>query len=129
MGHLQYPIEDVRLERIKVRFPGGGTPSVANVPVTTLAKIPEYAEHYPEFNMFGEMPAWALFVRHAKGISIKDCSFSTDATDYRPAIVADDVSGLTGVGLKISGADKSKTLVVRNGKGVRVDGINIKVAK
>ena len=80
-------IEDVRLERIKVRFPGAGSTSVANVPFTALAKIPEYAEHYPEFNMFGEMPAWALFVRHAKGISIKDCSFSADATDYRPAVV------------------------------------------
>jgi polygalacturonase len=123
VGHKEFPIEDIKLERIKIRYPGAGSASIANVSVSNLAKIPEYAENYPEFNMFGELPAWALFIRHAKGISIKDCSFTLAASDYRPAIVADDVSNFTGSKVKILGADKSPTLVVRNGRGIKVHGL------
>ena len=74
MGHKEFPIEDVMLSNIRVHYPGGGTTAVANAPVNALGKIPEYAENYPEFNMFGELPAWGLFIRHAKGLSMKDCS-------------------------------------------------------
>ena len=123
MGHLQYPIEDVRLERIRVRFPGGGSTAVANVPVTALAKIPEYAEHYPEFNMFGEMPAWALFIRHAKGISIKDCSFSSERKDYRPAIILDDVTNLSAAKLSLTGVKNGPNIVTRKAKGIHLSGI------
>ena len=127
MGHLQYPIENVRLERIKVRYPGAGTTTIANSPVSGLARIPEYAEHYPEFNMFGEMPAWALFVRHAKGVSIKECSFSVDARDYRPAFVLDDVFNFSTTKVKISGA--KATAVVRKGRATKIDGFLVMPVK
>ena len=97
------------------------------MPVTALAKIPEYAEHYPEFNMFGEMPAWALFVRHARGVSIKDCSFSADAPDYRPAFVLDDVSKFSASKVKISGA--KAVAVVRKGRATKIDGFVVKQVK
>ena len=127
MGHLQYPIENVRLERIKVRYPGAGTTTIANSPVSGLARIPEYAEHYPEFNMFGEMPAWALFVRHAIGVSIKECSFSVDARDYRPAFVLDDVFNFSTTKVKISGA--KATAVVRKGRATKIDGFLVMPVK
>ncbi len=123
MGHLQFPIENVRLERIKVRYPGAGSTTIAKAP----AVIPEYAEHYPEFNMFGEMPAWALFVRHARGVTIKDCSFSADAPDYRPPFVLDDVTKFSASKINISGA--KAVAVVRKARATKIDGFTIKQGK
>ena len=127
MGHLQFPIENVRLERIKVRYPGAGSSLVANAPVTALAKIPEYAERYPEFNMFGELPAWGLFVRHAKGITVKECSFTAAKSDYRPAIVLDDVINFNATKLLISDQSKATKVVMRNSKKVRVPDLKVKI--
>jgi hypothetical protein len=124
MGHKQFPIENVRLTSIKVHFPGGGSEKVATV---DIAKIPEYAEHYPEFNMFGEMPAWGLFIRHAKGITINNCQFDVAKNDYRPALALDDVTKITATKLQISGADKNPTAIVRKGKQVRLTGIKTRL--
>lgn len=126
MGHKQFPIENVRLENINVHYPGGGSDKVAKADVT---KIPEYAEHYPEFNMFGEMPAWGLFVRHAKGITIKNCNFDLAKPDYRPALVLDDVNNFYATKLKITGADKRPTAVVRKSRVTKIDGFVVKQVK
>ena len=126
MGHKQFPIENVRLERIKIHYPGGGTTSVANAPVTQLSKIPEFAEQYPEFNMFGELPAWGLFVRHAKGISMKDCTFELAKADYRPAIVFDDVVNFKASRCYITGRDTKPLIVARKSKQISTPGLKIK---
>jgi hypothetical protein len=44
--------------------------------------------------MFGELPAWAFYVRHANGISFKNIKITLDDTDFRPAFVFDDVQNL-----------------------------------
>ncbi len=113
VGHKEFPIENVRLERIKIRYPGGGSQAIANVPITNLSKVPERAEEYPEFTMFGELPAWALYARHVRGLSIKDFSVTLDAKDYRPAFVLDDVKDAKATSISVKG-DANPTLVTRN---------------
>ena len=126
MGHKEFPIEGVKLERIKIHYPGGGSPKIANAPVTALSKIPEYAEHYPEFNMFGELPAWGLFVRHAKGIKVNDCSFDIAKPDYRPAIVLVDVSNFTATKLSISNKSTDPVMAIRNVKNLKAPNLKVK---
>ena len=41
--------------------------------------------------MFGELPAWGLYVRHVDGLTLNNVSLRIKAPDYRPAIVLDDV--------------------------------------
>ncbi|AIE84321.1 glycoside hydrolase family 28 protein [Fimbriimonas ginsengisoli] len=101
VGLKQAPIEDVRLERIHVRFAGGGTPEIAK---TTIAKVPERVKEYPEFTMFGELPSWALYARHVRGLKIADFSATLEKKDYRPPFALDDVRGLTATKVKIQGA-------------------------
>ncbi len=88
VGLPQAPVENVRLERIHIRFAGGGTPAIAKV---GPKGVPERVKEYPEFTMFGELPAWGLYMRHVRGVTVKDCSFRLDARDYRPAFAKDDV--------------------------------------
>lgn len=94
VGLPGHTIEEVVLKNITITYEGGGTKDKACFSYDTLSRVPENAAGYPEFSMFGELPAWALYVRHAKGISLNNVQFIQQQPDYRPAGIFDDVSGL-----------------------------------
>ena len=80
-----YPIEDLRLSAIRIHYAGGGTSRDA-------ALVPEEKEKdYPDPDMFGRMPAYALFVRHVVGLDVRDADFSFDTPELRPAVELQDV--------------------------------------
>ena len=43
--------------------------------------------------MFGVLPAYGVYVRHAKGLAFRDVELGFAHDDTRPAIVLDDVAG------------------------------------
>ena len=45
--------------------------------------------------MFGELPSWCLYLRHIRNIKLKDIQLKLVDEDFRPAIVDEDVEGLT----------------------------------
>jgi polygalacturonase len=94
VGMEGYAIENVVLENIEINYPGRATKGMAYIPLSRLNEVPEVVKEYPEFSMFGELPAWAFYVRHAKGISFKNIKITLDDTDFRPAFVFDDVQNL-----------------------------------
>ena len=51
-------ISDIRLKNIVIKFPGGVDRSMAKISIDNLATIPEKPDSYPEYDMFGELPAW-----------------------------------------------------------------------
>jgi len=118
VGHRDEPIEDVLLERIKIRFGGGGTKSVA---FRAVDQVPERPSDYPDFTEFGELPAWGIYLRHVKGLKIKDLTVTLDSADYRPAFVADDVNGLSMDAIKVTGVDPSPTIIVRGSRDLHID--------
>jgi hypothetical protein len=79
-----------------------------------LDNIPENESGYPEFHMFGELPAWGMFVRHVDGLKMKNISFSLEEPDFRSAIVFEDVQNLEVDGLKLDAKGGDKALVMRN---------------
>ena len=47
--------------------------------------VPEAANQYPEARMFGRLPAYGLYIRHAKGIRLRNVkSFPTHRTPGQP---------------------------------------------
>ena len=96
VGVPGFPIENVRLENIEIVYPGRGNAHFAYRGTTRkeLAAIPEMERAYPEFSQFKELPAWALYIRHAGNITLDNVKFTALAPDYRPALVCDDVKGL-----------------------------------
>ena len=58
-----------------------------------LDEVPENENRYPEFTMFGELPAWGFFLRHVDGLTLRNVQLTLRARDFRPAIVQDDVRG------------------------------------
>lgn len=80
-----HPVEDVTFDNVRVVFPGEGR--VANTPV------PEQEAEYPEFPVFHPLPSWALYLRHIRGVSFRECNFSTRKPDERPPVYLEDVDG------------------------------------
>ena len=116
VGIPDLPIENITLKNIEIVYPGGGNKLYAYRGTTPeeLDSIPEMIDYYPEFSQFKELPAWGLFIRHAKGITLDNVRFVAGAKDYRPAIVADDVDGLVIKNLKTDEpSSKGKKQVVK----------------
>ena len=85
-----YCIEDVTLRNINIQFQGGLSPEDVQAP----ADVPEEIEKYPEYKMFGPLPAKGAYLRHIRGISIDGLHLSFIKPDTRPLFVLDDVEGL-----------------------------------
>lgn len=81
-GHF---VEGVVLRDIRVEVLGNGTAAHAAKPV------PEKEKAYPENRMFGDsLPAYGLYVRHAKGITLDNVQFTLRNPDARPALSFED---------------------------------------
>jgi polygalacturonase len=81
-----HPVENVALSNINLTFDGGGARERAS------AAIPEKETAYPESTMFGELPAYAFFCRHVKGLTLNNIQIRTSKSDLRHAAVLDDVA-------------------------------------
>ena len=113
-------VENVLIENVEVRFPGGGDSSYACVKTSELDKVPEMPKAYPEFSQFKELPAWGFYIRHASGVTFKNVTLSAAAKDYRPAVVLDDVADSDFKGLKATAPSlKKKIFVAGNCKNIK----------
>lgn len=83
-GLAGHPIENVRLQNISLTYDGGGTEADA------VRHPDEHPGAYPEPSMFGPLPAWGLWVRHARGLAIDGLQLAVSARDARPPILLDD---------------------------------------
>ena len=63
----------------------------AKISLDALESVPEKPAAYPDFSMFRELPAWGIYIRHARDVKITNLSLSCAKKDYRTAIVLDDV--------------------------------------
>lgn len=88
-------VRDVLLENIDISYPGRANTGMAYRPYHQLHLVPQERAAYPEYSMFGELPAYGLFVRHVDGLQVKNLTVRCRDTDFRPALVLDDVQRLS----------------------------------
>ncbi|HMD85469.1 MAG TPA: glycoside hydrolase family 28 protein [Terriglobia bacterium] len=81
-------IENVTLANIRIQFQGGGTLADAS------REVPELPAHYPEYDMFGVLPASGFYCRHVKNLRLVNTQVAFAHEDLRPALVCEDVAGL-----------------------------------
>ena len=87
-GIKGYPIENVTLNNIRIQYAGGGKVSDTN------RAIPELDDDYPKAKMFGVLPAYGFFIRHAKNIKLHDIELSYENEEYRSVLLCEDVDQL-----------------------------------
>lgn len=82
------PVEDVTLRGLRFVQQGGGQPDYAT------RAIPEMVDSYPDPDVFGPTSAWGLYMRHVRGVVLRDIELEALAPDPRKPVVTEDVSGL-----------------------------------
>jgi polygalacturonase len=86
VGIPGHNVEDVRISNVRHHMLGGLTPADA------VADPPELETAYPEPTMFGTLPAYGFFIRHATGINLDNVEVRYEQEDTRPAIVLREVA-------------------------------------
>jgi len=130
-----HDVEDVKLSGIRLVYRGGLTlddtakqpaelvnsfffRASGGVPPRQPYETPEREKEYPEPSMFGIVPAYGFFIRHASGIELNDVDVSYLKEDRRPAFVLDGVDGIALENCKAQKANGVAMLVMMNAKDV-----------
>jgi len=116
-----YRVENVVLDNIEINYPGRGNNGLANMPLSRLDEVPEKPDTYPEFSMFGELPAWGLYIRHVDGLIMKNIKIKAESPDYRVPVIFDDVVNLYLQNMLIEGEKKSSHIILHNTGKVQMD--------
>ncbi|KAA6349079.1 Exo-poly-alpha-D-galacturonosidase [termite gut metagenome] len=112
-GLPDHPVDDIRLSNIVMEQAGGGTIEDIN------ALIEEKPAEYPEATMFGILPAYGFYIRHATNVIFDGAQFAATAEDARPAFYMDDVKGSVLTHLQFQGNKETKTAVqLKNSKDI-----------
>jgi hypothetical protein len=111
-----YFVENVSFRGVHVTFPGGGSREDAQ------RDVPELRDRYPEYHMFGTLPAYGMYLRHVKGLTFEDVTLDTAAPDLRPALVGDDVEDLELSAFRAAGSGAPALLRLRDARGVYIHG-------
>ena len=111
-------IKNVSFTNIELKHPGGGNPQFAKILLNELDKVPEIPASYPEFSKFIELPAWGIYIRHAKEIEFNNIKLSCDKKDYRTAIVLDDVHNSKFISTNIKEPVKKKSIHEQKTSGI-----------
>ena len=122
-----HEVENILLENIEIVYAGGADKRIACLPADSLNKITEATNSYPEFSMFGELPCWGFYVRHASGFTFKNCTLRYLKNDFRAAVIMDDVKGLVVQGLSIPSYSQAPVIILHNTPGPVLNKINLPV--
>jgi polygalacturonase len=106
-----HDIEDVKLSNIRIYYQGGGAKEQA------AFKPQEKEKEYPEPSMFGDIPAYGFYIRHAKGIEMDNVEVSYLKEDLRPAFILDDVKKAEFRNVKAQHAPDVPTFILNSVEG------------
>lgn len=84
-------VQDVLLENIHITAPGYADKSG----FVGREAVPENENRYPEYDMYGQLPSWGIYMRHVDGIQLRNVSLGLQNEDYRDPIVVDDVKNFS----------------------------------
>jgi hypothetical protein len=116
-----HPVRNVMLKNVSITYGGiGESPKPDHILLKDLAKVPECAPNYPESKMFGVLPAWGLYCRHAENLVLDNVTLKVAGKDYRAAAVFDDIRNLKINRLGILSSGKEPPLVLHDVRGAEI---------
>lgn len=116
-GIPQHPVQNVALNNFQLIFAGGGTREEAE------GAVAENPKAYPEFKMFGVLPAYGVYCRHVRGLRLSNMETAFATAERRPALLCDDVDGLGVSNSHFAAlADGTPSIVLRGTRNAMVQG-------
>jgi Glycosyl hydrolases family 28 len=110
-------LEGITMNDIHVTYGGGGTAEEA-----ARRDIPKMAGEYFEL---GTLPAYGLYARNVRGLTLHDVRFEVSAPDLRPAMVFDHVEDATVNGFAAQGNAHSELLRFIDSRDVLVSAARV----
>jgi Glycosyl hydrolases family 28 len=95
-------LADISLSDVHVRYGGGGTAEEATREVPPIAG---------EYFMIGTPPAYGLYARNVRGLSVANARFEVEQPDLRPAVVLERCRDAALAGLSVQGNRQAKSAV------------------
>ena len=95
-------LEDIVFNDVRVTYGGGGTAEEAR------REVPQVAGEYFEI---GTPPAYGLFARNVRGLTLNSVRFEVVKPDLRPAVVLDHVTDAALSGLSAQGNAEAKSVL------------------
>jgi polygalacturonase len=95
-------LENISFDDVQATFEGGGTA------IDARAEVPDVAGEYFEI---GTPPAYGLFARGVRGLTLHNVRLEVTKPDLRPAIVFDRVSDAAINGLSVQGTPEAEALL------------------
>lgn len=96
-------MENISLENIHLTFGGRGTAADA-----ARRDLPEIAG---EYFMLGPMPAYGLYARRVRGLTLQNIRFQVSAPDLRPAVIFDHVEDAAINGISVEGNQQAESVL------------------
>lgn len=82
--------------------------------------VPDMEKGYPEPSSHGILPAYGLFIKHAKNVRVDKVEFETLQEDQRPAIVLMDVDGIKFSEMQVDKSADAPYFVLKNVQNFQV---------
>lgn len=100
-GLKDNPVKNILISNINLSFEGGKDAEAS------FRNIPEEEQSYPNGKIFGVLPAYGFYIRHAENIKLNDVQLRFTQEDERPALIGEDIRRLSISGLMASASKKS----------------------
>tara|TARA_B100001146_G_C16197431_1_gene442425 strand:- start:2596 stop:4149 length:1554 start_codon:yes stop_codon:yes gene_type:complete len=125
VGIPGHNVQDVILENIDISFPGRASKAMGYIPINDMGRVPEKIKDYPEFSMFGELPSWGFYIRHADGVTFKNVTINARDMDFRPAYVLDSAKNITIVDSDVIPMTQTHQLVLKDAENILISNLKV----
>jgi len=95
-------LENISFTDVQLKFAGGGTAEEA------AAEVPQIAGEYFQI---GTPPAYGMYARNVRGLTLNNVRFEMASPDVRPAVVFDHVQDAAITNLSAQGDPKAESVV------------------
>jgi polygalacturonase len=96
-------LENISFDDVHLTFGGGGTAEDG-----ARRDLPPFAG---EYFMLGPMPAYGLYARGVRGLTMQNIRFQVSTPDLRPAVIFDGVTDATIQGLSMEGNSSTESML------------------
>jgi hypothetical protein len=96
-------LENISFDDVHVMFPGGGT--------AEQAAVRDVPKAIGEYYAAGVFPAYALYARQVRGLTLNNVRFEMAASDLRPAVVFDHVNDASVNGFSVQGDNGAESVL------------------
>jgi hypothetical protein len=111
----EYYLENISFTDVHVQYAGGGTAAQAAKRIAPAVN----AEYFGVWDVApGGPPAYGMYARNVKGLTLHNVRFEYDQADARPAVIFDNVQDASINGFSVKGSEGTELLRFINTKDV-----------